>query len=170
MAAPTCYKHPDRETHLSCGRCGRPLCPDCVRHGATGVRCEECIRPTPRERGMATREQVRRAGLAATAVSAAGGLLLGLLGWVSVLPALALGLGVGSAAFVASGRHRDAALQGLAAAAALMGIVLAAVAESIIGGPGGAGDVLRRLVAVSYWQVFWPGVAAIAGAILRFAL
>jgi hypothetical protein len=170
VAAPTCFKHPDRETHLSCGRCGRPLCPDCVHHGATGVRCQECLRPTPRERGLASREEMRRAGIAAMLASGVGALLLGILGWVSVLPALALGLVVGSAAFVASKRHRDAAVQGLAAGAALLGVVLAVVVESIVGSPGGGGDVLRQLVAVSYWQVFGPALAAMAGAIIRFLL
>jgi len=42
---PTCYRHPNRETWLSCGRCGRPLCPDCAKHGPVGIRCAECLRP-----------------------------------------------------------------------------------------------------------------------------
>ena len=44
--APTCYRHPKRETWVSCGRCGKPLCPDCVQHGPVGVRCAECLRPS----------------------------------------------------------------------------------------------------------------------------
>lgn len=43
--APGCYRHPDRKTWVTCGRCGRPLCPDCMRHGPVGVRCDECLRP-----------------------------------------------------------------------------------------------------------------------------
>ena len=31
--APVCYRHPDRETHIRCQRCERPICPDCMRHG-----------------------------------------------------------------------------------------------------------------------------------------
>lgn len=41
--APTCYRHPDRETWVSCGKCGKPLCPDCMMHGPVGVRCRECL-------------------------------------------------------------------------------------------------------------------------------
>ena len=26
---PTCYRHPDRPTYVSCTRCGRPVCPEC---------------------------------------------------------------------------------------------------------------------------------------------
>lgn len=41
-----CYRHPNRETYVSCGKCGKPLCPDCVNHGPVGVRCADCLRPT----------------------------------------------------------------------------------------------------------------------------
>jgi membrane associated rhomboid family serine protease len=42
--APTCFRHPDRETYVSCVRCGRPACPDCLRSAAVGQQCVECIR------------------------------------------------------------------------------------------------------------------------------
>lgn len=41
--APVCYQHADRQTWVSCGRCGRPLCPDCMHHGPVGIRCAECL-------------------------------------------------------------------------------------------------------------------------------
>jgi len=41
---PTCYRHPDRETYLSCVRCGRPACPDCLRSAPVGQQCVECVR------------------------------------------------------------------------------------------------------------------------------
>jgi membrane associated rhomboid family serine protease len=34
-----CYRHPDRETYVSCVRCGRPICPDCMRPAAVGYQC-----------------------------------------------------------------------------------------------------------------------------------
>jgi membrane associated rhomboid family serine protease len=40
---PTCYRHPDRETWVSCVRCGRPACPDCLRAAAVGQQCVECV-------------------------------------------------------------------------------------------------------------------------------
>lgn len=38
----TCYKHPDRETGVSCSNCGRPICPDCMTPTPVGMRCPEC--------------------------------------------------------------------------------------------------------------------------------
>src|SRR5215475_5557422 len=41
---PTCFRHPDRETYLSCVRCGRPACPECLRSAPVGQQCVECIK------------------------------------------------------------------------------------------------------------------------------
>jgi membrane associated rhomboid family serine protease len=36
-----CYRHPDRETGLSCSECGRPICTDCMTVAPVGLRCPE---------------------------------------------------------------------------------------------------------------------------------
>jgi membrane associated rhomboid family serine protease len=36
-----CYRHPDRETGLSCSECGRPICADCANFGPVGIRCPD---------------------------------------------------------------------------------------------------------------------------------
>jgi membrane associated rhomboid family serine protease len=38
----TCYRHPGRETGVSCSRCDRPICPDCMTPTSVGMRCPEC--------------------------------------------------------------------------------------------------------------------------------
>jgi membrane associated rhomboid family serine protease len=40
----TCYRHPNRETGVSCSSCGRPICPDCMTPTPVGMRCPECAR------------------------------------------------------------------------------------------------------------------------------
>lgn len=47
-AVPTCFRHPGRETYVSCVRCGRPACPDCLRSAAVGQQCVECVRQASR--------------------------------------------------------------------------------------------------------------------------
>jgi membrane associated rhomboid family serine protease len=38
---PTCYRHPDRETGLSCSDCGRPICTECMTMAPVGIRCPD---------------------------------------------------------------------------------------------------------------------------------
>jgi membrane associated rhomboid family serine protease len=61
-----CYRHPDRETLLSCSNCERPICTSCMTQAAVGVRCPECARgergarpaaPSPAARVRAARAQ-----------------------------------------------------------------------------------------------------------------
>jgi membrane associated rhomboid family serine protease len=40
--AETCYRHPNRETRVSCSSCGRAICPDCMTPTPVGMRCPEC--------------------------------------------------------------------------------------------------------------------------------
>jgi hypothetical protein len=40
-----CYRHPDRETRVRCGRCDRPICTRCAMQGPVGFRCRDCGKP-----------------------------------------------------------------------------------------------------------------------------
>jgi len=40
--APTCYRHTDRSTYLSCSDCGKPICADCSIDSPVGQKCPDC--------------------------------------------------------------------------------------------------------------------------------
>jgi membrane associated rhomboid family serine protease len=50
----TCYRHPGRETGVSCSNCGRPICPDCMTPTPVGMRCPECSRQRTKVRNLRT--------------------------------------------------------------------------------------------------------------------
>ena len=42
-ASAVCSWHPDRPTGLSCTRCGRPACPECLAPASVGFQCRQCV-------------------------------------------------------------------------------------------------------------------------------
>lgn len=44
VAPPRCYAHPDRVAGSVCRRCGRPICPECMREAPVGWQCSSCVR------------------------------------------------------------------------------------------------------------------------------
>lgn len=83
--APRCYRHPERETWVSCTRCERPICPECLRPASVGFQCPDCV-----QQGNAT---VRRAsapyGGAIVARPGVVSLILGLLNVVTFVVTVA---------------------------------------------------------------------------------
>ncbi|MEX1038474.1 MAG: rhomboid family intramembrane serine protease [Acidimicrobiia bacterium] len=88
-AAPTCYRHPDRNTLLSCSRCGRPICSDCSVDAAVGQRCVECVKAEGVQKVIPTgsrRTATSAAPVTVTLVAVAVGFfLLGMFGFRDVL-------------------------------------------------------------------------------------
>ena len=59
-----CYRHPNRETGLSCSECGRPICTECMTVAPVGLRCPD---HSGKPQGVArVRRRVRRTGWAGT--------------------------------------------------------------------------------------------------------
>lgn len=58
--APTCYRHPDRTTGLSCSSCEKPICVECSHDTSVGQKCAECARPKGRARVITARQALGR--------------------------------------------------------------------------------------------------------------
>jgi len=74
-----CATHPGVETNLTCGKCGKPICPKCMVQTPVGARCPECARlqrlPTFR---VSTSYYLRAVGVG-LGLGIAGGLIWGLI-------------------------------------------------------------------------------------------
>jgi hypothetical protein len=105
-----CYRHPGRETNVSCSDCGRPICTDCMVYSAVGIKCPECAR-LPRSALVRLKpDRAARAIGAALLGGAAMGFGILILQGVGLFFALIIGyligIGMGELVLTASGRFR----------------------------------------------------------------
>jgi hypothetical protein len=69
----SCYRHPKRETRVSCAACGRPICTECMRQTAVGIKCPEDARlPRGARAGVMKPNQILRTLLVGAGVSLVG--------------------------------------------------------------------------------------------------
>ena len=68
-----CYRHPKRETRVSCATCGRPICTECMVATDVGIKCPEDARlPRGARAGVMKTNQLVRSILAGLGVAVAG--------------------------------------------------------------------------------------------------
>ena len=70
---PHCYRHPGRETRVSCSECSRPICEDCMTFAPVGIRCPDhanvgAVKPTPARTMQSVKRRTRSAAAPATMV------------------------------------------------------------------------------------------------------
>ncbi len=131
----TCFRHSRRETNLRCGRCGRPICSECVTHSDVGIRCPVCVKES-RPAGLdVSPAHFLLASMAALGVGAAGGAVNGFLlryvGWIpflSIAVFLLVGFLVGESIARLIGVRHSTGLQVVAG----LGVVVAYVVTNII--------------------------------------
>lgn len=115
-----CYRHPNRETRVSCATCGRPICTECMRQTEVGIKCPDDARlPRGARAGVMKPNQVAKSFLAGAAVAIVGisaVLLLLQLPFSWLLSALA-GYGAGTLIHRAGGRNGGPLAMSIAGAA-----------------------------------------------------
>ena len=80
-----CYRHPERETFVRCGRCDQPICMGCAMQGPVGLRCKTCGKPSRDALESMRPSQVAIGFLVAGGVAAAVGYFGTQLGWFMVV-------------------------------------------------------------------------------------
>ena len=121
-----CYRHPDRETRVSCATCGRPICTECMVQTEVGIKCpDDAILPRGARAGVMKRDQVTKSLLAGIAVAALGALIvyyvLPQIGFGRLILSALAGWGAGTLIYRAGGRNGGPltmAISGVAVAAA----------------------------------------------------
>ena len=74
MAEPMyCYRHPKRETRVSCATCGRPICTECMVATDVGIKCPDDARlPRGARTGVMKSDQVLKSILTGVGIAVAG--------------------------------------------------------------------------------------------------
>ena len=68
-----CYRHPKRETRVSCATCGRPICTECMVATDVGIKCPDDARlPRGARAGVMNGNQVLMSILAGVGIALAG--------------------------------------------------------------------------------------------------
>jgi hypothetical protein len=111
-----CATHPEVETNLRCGKCGKLICPKCLVQTPVGSRCRDCAKlyklPTYR---VSTAYYLRAAG-AALVLAVALGLAWGFVSrflpfiYLNLLIAAGIGYAIGEVVGLAVNRKRGTGL------------------------------------------------------------
>ncbi len=119
-----CVNHPNRETHLRCNKCGKPICSSCARPTPVGYRCPQCIREHEDIFYTAQPFDYLVAVLVALPLSLVGGVLAPRLGFFVIFLGAFVGSLIGRIVFRAVGRRRGRGLPQLVAAIVVAGALI----------------------------------------------
>jgi hypothetical protein len=149
-----CYRHPNRETRVSCATCGRPICTECMVPTDVGIKCPDDARlPRGARAGAMKTSQVLRSLLAGVAVALVGALVV-----YFVLPEIGFGrlilaglAGYGAGILI----HRAGGRNGGPVAMTISGFAVAlafapTLAQSVLNGNLPVFLLLPALVAVGF--------------------
>lgn len=125
-----CATHPDVETTLKCGKCGKPICPKCMVQTPVGARCRECAQlytpPTYRVSGIFYLRAVGAAICMAVAIGLVWGYVSNYLPYffINLLLAAGLGYALGEVTGLAVNRKRGIWLAVIGGAAFALSYVI----------------------------------------------
>ena len=142
-----CYRHPKRETRVSCATCGRPICTECMRQTEVGIKCPDDARlPRGARAGVMKPNQIVKTLLAGVGIAAIGIFVVAYVLFAlpfTLLISAAAGYGAGTLIYRAGGRNGGTV-------AILVSVVATAIPFLVVLGPGLLEGVVNpiRLVAM----------------------
>jgi hypothetical protein len=163
-----CYRHPNRETYVRCGRCDQPICTACAMQGPVGLRCRACGKP-PRDPLTTLTPAQLAAGIG---VALGAGTLGGLVGlqtgfFLSLCAGPFIGGMISEATLRATGYKRGPLMRLLVIGGIVGGLLLAAVIRVVSFGPIGGVDAVSAYVSVVALSSVVYLVAATFGGLTR---
>ena len=147
-----CYRHPNRETRVSCATCGRPICTECMRQTEVGIKCPEDARlPRSARAGVMKPNQILWSLLAGVGVALLGVpiafLITGFVGFGSLIVSGLAGYGAGTLILRAGGRNGGPVAMAIAGVAVALAFV-PFVAPRLLEGTISPFSILEPLVAI----------------------
>ena len=142
-----CYRHPKRETRVSCATCGRPICTECMRQTEVGIKCPDDARlPRGARAGVMKTNQIAKTLLAGVGIAVVGIFVVAYVLFAlpfTLLISAAAGYGAGTLIYRAGGRNGGTV-------AILVSVVATAVPFIVVLGPGLLEGIVNpiRLVAM----------------------
>jgi hypothetical protein len=132
-----CYRHPKRETRVSCATCGQPICTECMRQTDVGIKCPDDARmPRGARAGVMKGRQIAYSLLAGVGVAVAGiplAFIVYRLPFTWLLSA-AVGFGAGTLVNRAGGRNGGPLAMAISAVAVAVAFFCALVGFSLLNG------------------------------------
>ncbi|MFC1903833.1 hypothetical protein ACFLXJ_04495 [Chloroflexota bacterium] len=147
-----CAAHPQVETNLRCGKCGKPICPKCLVQTPVGARCPDCAKlyklPTYR---VSPRYYLRAAGTA-LGMAVVCGVLWGVVGgllpffFLNLLLGPGVGYAIGEVVSISVNRKRGRGLATVAGVAVAVSYLVSILLPW--GFPAGLFNIVFDLVAM----------------------
>jgi hypothetical protein len=114
-----CYRHPNRETRISCASCGKPICTECMVQTDVGIKCPDDARlPRGAQAGAMKPNQIAKTLLAGLGVAVVGVGVVSVIfqiGFFSLILSALAGYGAGTLIYRLSGYNGGPLAVGVAA-------------------------------------------------------
>lgn len=129
-----CANHPNVETYLRCGKCGKPICAKCRVSTPAGFRCFQCANLQVLPTYAISTDVYLKGAIAGLVVAAIMGTLMGVFPAFEFWAAFVMGIAVPEAIAVVSNQKRGPGLQMVAIGAIVFGFVLSRVVMEALPG------------------------------------